>query len=383
MSPKIRKYLFFILLVGLTYLAYWYFYSASWGIAIDKEQIWKYALVQKSSASFKNAEWHDSTTGVTLPENKEDFNLVFQTEFSLDASDNVLDALLEYDYRYSTKILFNGVLYQDVSRNLIAPLLEKDKIKIMEFWRPQVVQIEHEFLKSNLKDGVNQITLIVYNLEEIKSIENRKKQLSFLNQGHKNNLKTEFNFEKPKSYFSESVLPIFKINTNKTAIPDEPKILSKLEIINNKNGVNHLLDSSLSYPIKIERRGNTSQTFAKKSYSLSICDDSLSKIAVPLLDLPASKNWVLYGPYADKSLIRNALTYALYNDMGNYAPRTQFVELIINNNYQGLYVLTERIQIGPDHLNIEPFSINTTDSSAIGGYIIEVDRNDWTSIYPK
>ena len=88
--------------------------------------------------------------------------------------------------------------------------------------------------------------------------------------------------------------------------------------------------------IKIERRGKTSQTFAKKSYGFNIYGENNKKKSTALLDLPSSKKWVLYGPYADKSLIRNALAYSIYTKMGNYAPRTQFIELVIHNNYQGI-----------------------------------------------
>ena len=83
----------------------------------------------------------------------------------------------------------------------------------------------------------------------------------------------------------------------------------------------------------------------KKSYSFNVYDNNYKKIAIELLGLPASEKWVLYGPFADKSLIRNALTYSVFTQMGNYAPRTQYVDLVINNNYQGIYLLTEKIQI--------------------------------------
>jgi hypothetical protein len=130
-------------------------------------------------------------------------------------------------------------------------------------------------------------------------------------------------------------------------------------------------------------RGNTSQTFAKKSYSFNVYGQDKKKIAVGLLGLPASKKWVLYGPFADKSLIRNSLTYNLYTQMGNYAPRTQFLNLIINDNYQGVYLLTEKIQMSPHHVDIAPLKVNKNDSSLFnGGYILEVDRNKWKSVYP-
>ena len=95
---------------------------------------------------------------------------------------------------------------------------------------------------------------------------------------------------------------------------------SKLKLL--QTSINKWSDPSINYSIKIERRGKTSQSFAKKSYSFNVYHNS-KKQATPLLDLPPSKKWVLYGPFSDKSLIRNALTYSIYRQMGNYAPKTK------------------------------------------------------------
>ena len=42
----------------------------------------------------------------------------------------------------------------------------------------------------------------------------------------------------------------------------------------------------------------------------------------------------LYGPYSDKSLIRNKLIYEISNSIGMYASRTRYVELFINDKYR-------------------------------------------------
>ena len=52
---------------------------------------------------------------------------------------------------------------------------------------------------------------------------------------------------------------------------------------------------------------------------------------------------ILYGPYEDQTLIRNALTYKLFEKMGHYAPRNKYCELFINDDYAGIYLLIEKI----------------------------------------
>ena len=60
--------------------------------------------------------------------------------------------------------------------------------------------------------------------------------------------------------------------------------------------------------------------------------------------MPAEHDWILNAPYSDKSLVRNVLAYDLANALGHYAPRTRFCELFLNDAYQGVYVLIEKIK---------------------------------------
>ena len=71
-----------------------------------------------------------------------------------------------------------------------------------------------------------------------------------------------------------------------------------------------------------------------------------------LLGLTAAKNWILYAPYVDESLIRNAFLYNISRQMGNWAPHTAFCEVFIVSEgkaltmteaYKGVYVAMERV----------------------------------------
>ena len=94
----------------------------------------------------------------------------------------------------------------------------------------------------------------------------------------------------------------------------------------------------------IHVRGNTSRDFDKKSYAFETWDENDEDLDVALLGLPAEEDWVLQGPFSDKTLIRNHLIYQLSRDIGRYAARTRFVELEINGDYRGVYVLMEKIK---------------------------------------
>ena len=96
--------------------------------------------------------------------------------------------------------------------------------------------------------------------------------------------------------------------------------------------------------IGIHVRGNTSRDFDKKSYAFETWNNNDEDLDVALLGLPAEEDWVLQGPFSDKTLIRNHLIYQLSRDIGRYAARTRFIELEINGDYRGVYVLMEKIK---------------------------------------
>jgi len=102
----------------------------------------------------------------------------------------------------------------------------------------------------------------------------------------------------------------------------------------------------------IHVRGNSSAYFDKKSYALETWDADDSDLDVSLLGLPAEEDWVLQGPYSDKTLIRNHLIYTLSRDIDRYAARTRFVELEVNGDYRGVYVLMEKIKRDPVRVDL-------------------------------
>ena len=75
--------------------------------------------------------------------------------------------------------------------------------------------------------------------------------------------------------------------------------------------------------------------FDKKSYGFETWDEMGEDLNASLGGFPEEEDWILYGPYSDKSLVRNVLIYELSNNMGQYASKTKFYELEINENFSG------------------------------------------------
>lgn len=185
--------------------------------------------------------------------------------------------------------------------------------------------------------------------------------------------------------FDSSFLPIVVINTFGQSIVDEPKIMADMGIIDNGQGqVNHTNDSFNNYngKIGIEIRGRSSQGFAKKSYGFETWDAAGNDIDSSLLGMPAESDWILHGPYSDKTLMRNALMMELARESGQYASRTKHVELMLNGSYEGVYVLMEKIKRDGGRVDIAKLDSNDVAGDDLtGGYIFQVNKDASTGWY--
>jgi CotH kinase protein/Chitobiase/beta-hexosaminidase C-terminal domain len=127
-------------------------------------------------------------------------------------------------------------------------------------------------------------------------------------------------------------------------------------------------------------RGQSSANFAKAPYRLEFWNNENKDADFPVLGMPADSDWVLRGPFPDKTLIRDALAYSLGRDMGLRAPRFAFVEVYLNldaqpmaaDDYQGVYLLLETLKNSPDRLNLQKLKkTDLTEPAVTGGYLMQ------------
>ncbi|MFO1513227.1 MAG: lamin tail domain-containing protein [Verrucomicrobiota bacterium] len=147
----------------------------------------------------------------------------------------------------------------------------------------------------------------------------------------------------------------------------------------------------LTTRIGLNIRGSSTQGLAKQSFAVEAWDEYNSDLKVPMLGLPAESDWVLYAPnYFDKSLIHNSLMHELSRQIGRYSSRVRMTEVFTSfgsgavnyttplvGNYNGIYVLEEKIKAGNNRVDIPKLDPVDTNSPAItGGYMLKVDRAD-------
>jgi len=167
----------------------------------------------------------------------------------------------------------------------------------------------------------------------------------------------------------EDRLPQVVVDTKGGTIVDEPKISSDAIFTT-------AADTVYNGNLGIEFRGASSQAlFPKKSYGLETWDENGEDIKVTLFGLPEEEDWILYGPYSDKSLMRNILIYDLSRDIGRYASRSLFVDLTLNGAYQGVYVFMEKLKRDGDRIDINKLKDDeNTGEDVTGGYILKIDK---------
>lgn len=98
---------------------------------------------------------------------------------------------------------------------------------------------------------------------------------------------------------------------------------------------------------KARWRGGISVRYDKHSYAMEL-DAKLN-----LCGLGYDDDWILNASYIDKTFMRHRLSFDLFKEMGrnNIAANCAYVKLMLNGNYEGLYILMQEINGGMVGLN--------------------------------
>ncbi len=202
----------------------------------------------------------------------------------------------------------------------------------------------------------------------------------------------------PNTAAFDSDLPVVVIHTLSSATipggdPDQGVIFAVFEP---RFGVTRLTDTpALVSRAGVNIRGSTSAGFPKTPFAVELQDEFGLDTSREVLGMPKESDWVLYpADCFDLSLMNNSLMNAISRGLGRYAPRTRFVELMVNNvgtplalganysaaaspQYRGIYVLMEKIKRDSGRVDIDQLQPEHTNSPAItGGYLLKVDRVD-------
>lgn len=121
----------------------------------------------------------------------------------------------------------------------------------------------------------------------------------------------------------------------------------------------------------IRGRGNSTWQMAKKPYRLKF------NSKVDLFGNGKAKSWTLIANYCDQSLSRNYFAYSIgaqFDSLEETTTTMQMVELYLNGQYDGVYLVCEQVQTGKNRVDVSE-EIADTDGNALldTGYLIELD----------
>lgn len=130
-------------------------------------------------------------------------------------------------------------------------------------------------------------------------------------------------------------------------------------------------DEEVSSDALIHVRGNSSRWFAKSSYALHLIDEAGKPAMKDLAGMGSYNEWILNGPFLDKTLIRNYMCMNIAGEIMEYAPEVAYVNLYIDDEYQGVYLLMESIARDDDRIQIR----KAESHDYVTSYIVSQDRD--------
>ena len=121
---------------------------------------------------------------------------------------------------------------------------------------------------------------------------------------------------------------------------------------------------------EVKVRGNWTTTYKKKPLRIKF-DKKQSMLG--LNDGNEFKNWVLLASYKDRSFLRDITGFTLGKELSPdyYASDFKLVEVYVNEEYFGVYILAEQQEVKDERINIDDAENNPSNET---GYLIEYDR---------
>ncbi len=359
---------------------------------IDDNGDYRYlAATSEPHANWKNPDFDDSswTTGyksIGWGDNDDrteidPCNAVYiRIAFDIDHIEDEYNLIVDYDDAFVA--YWNGVeitranLGQSNTHVPYNALSDRshEAINYRQYDRPvQGFYIDKQTIDQAAKIGKNILAVQIHNDSLMGSDLSFNAKLISLNEWNFSVYNSDNRFFKRIHQFTSNH-PIIVIETDEYGISkDKTDFRASMGIIDNGYGETNSPGQDFSSyidRIEIETRGKTSIEWPKKSYNFETQDSDGENLNISLLGMPAENDWILYGPFSDKSLIRNTFAFEIGRRMGQWAPRNRFCELIINGDYVGLYALTEKIKQDKNRLNIS----KAKPDDFTGGYIFKYDK---------
>ncbi len=350
---------------------------------------------------FDDAAWLSGPGGFGYGDNDDNTvipqctSVYMRISFNVPDSSAVESAILNMDYDDAFIAYLNGHEIARAGLIPVEPLYtdtgEDHEAAMYRGGMPESFFIDKDNLRACLLEGENVLSVQVHNTSPTSSDLSSNVFLSFGIGNESNDYRPVPSWFSPPFTLSSSDLPLVVITTSPgESIRNEPKISADMKIIYNGNDeINKVTDPGNIYSGKvgIEIRGRYSASLPQKPYGFETRDDLGNNLNVALLGMPEENDWVLQANYNDKTFLRNYLAFDIWQKMGHYATRTRYCEVVVNNDYQGIYLLGEKIKRDKNRVDIAELNPwENAGDDLTGGYIFKNDyhtlSDSWLSNFP-
>jgi hypothetical protein len=377
-----------------------------WETAVFKTDTWRYFVGTSEPASdwralsFNESSWSqgvggfgfgDSDDGTVIPQTS---SVYLRIKFNVTDTSKIAAALLNMDYDDAFVAYLNDIEIARVGISGVHPAYNTygndHEATMYKGNAPESFLLNKTKLRLCLLQGTNVLTIQVHNSSAASSDLSSNAWLSFALTDNTTQFRALPSWFKAPVVLISSNLPVVLVTTSPgQTIMDEPKITANMKIVHYDPVLrNNVTDIANNYNglVGIEIRGSYSASLPQKPYGLETRDSAGNNLNIKILGMPAENDWVLLANYNDKTFLRNSLPYKLFREMGHYGPRTRYCELVINGDYQGIYIMGEKIK--QDNKRVDIAKLDPDDNagdSLTGGYIFKTDyfdnTNSWLSSY--
>jgi len=126
----------------------------------------------------------------------------------------------------------------------------------------------------------------------------------------------------------------------------------------------------------IEYHGNSTLLVAKNSYEIELRTSTGTETPSSILGMPIEEDFILLANYFDRSFMRNVLAFKLWEKLGHWAPKYRFVRLYLDDQFKGLYMLTERIKGDRNRMTLRDDPIPAEGFNTSAPFIFELNKED-------
>lgn len=176
-------------------------------------------------------------------------------------------------------------------------------------------------------------------------------------------------------YFAQDIPTIYlkSDGSSMEAVNADKSVREKVKIM----AVDEYGEKSIAGECTIKTRGNSAfRDVKQKSYSINLESE------MPVLGLSPGTKWALLANYReDLQQLKNKIAFDVAKRMGmEYIPDSRFVNVYIDGQYNGLYLLAQRVsanggsvQIHTSETSDEAAGFEMVSENISGGYLLEFD----------